>query len=74
VTIRLNLSEQMAARGWTPYKLAQELQRVAGLTEPVAYRWVRGEVKQIKLSTLDAVCQVLECQPGDILEYVKRKR
>ncbi len=29
-----------------------------------------GKVKAIRFSTLNKICQVLECQPGDILEYV----
>lgn len=28
-----------------------------------------GKVKAIRFSTLDAICEVLGCQPGDILEY-----
>ena len=28
-----------------------------------------GKVKAIRFSTLDAICKVLNCQPGDILEY-----
>ena len=28
-----------------------------------------GKVKAIRFSTLDAICEVLDCQPGDILEY-----
>ncbi|PEE02976.1 helix-turn-helix domain-containing protein, partial [Bacillus pseudomycoides] len=28
-----------------------------------------GKVKAIRFSTLDAICRVLNCQPGDILEY-----
>lgn len=28
-----------------------------------------GKVKAIRFSTLEAICQVLHCQPGDILEY-----
>ncbi len=30
-----------------------------------------GKVKAVRFSTLDAICEVLECQPGDILEYQK---
>lgn len=30
-----------------------------------------GKVKAIRFSTLDAICKVLDCQPGDILEYVQ---
>ncbi len=32
-----------------------------------------GKAKAIKLSTLDAICNVLNCQPGNILEYRKAK-
>jgi putative transcriptional regulator len=28
-----------------------------------------GKAKAIRLSTLEAICQALDCQPGDILEY-----
>ncbi len=30
-----------------------------------------GKVKAIRFSTLDAICHVLKCQPGDILEYIE---
>lgn len=30
-----------------------------------------NKAKAIRLSTLDAICKALECQPGDILEYVE---
>ena len=30
-----------------------------------------GKVKAIRLRTLDAICKVLNCQPGDILEYAE---
>ncbi len=30
-----------------------------------------GKAKGIRFDTLDAICQILNCQPGDILEYVK---
>ena len=29
-----------------------------------------GKVKAVRFSTLDAICDVLDCQPGDILEFV----
>ncbi len=29
-----------------------------------------GKAKAIRFSTLNAICKVLECQPGDIIEYV----
>lgn len=30
-----------------------------------------GKAKAVRFSTLEAICKVLDCQPGDILEYVK---
>ena len=33
-----------------------------------------GQVKAIRFSTLDAICHVLKCQPGDILEYIDNEK
>jgi putative transcriptional regulator len=33
-----------------------------------------GKAKAIRFSTLDTICNVLECQPGDILEYVNEEQ
>lgn len=33
-----------------------------------------GKAKAIRFSTLEAICKVLDCQPGDILEYVSDKK
>jgi len=30
-----------------------------------------GKIKAIRFSTLEAICKVLKCQPGDIMEYVE---
>ena len=32
-----------------------------------------GKAKAIRLSTLDAICKALECQPGDVLEYQNKE-
>lgn len=32
-----------------------------------------GKISAIRFSTLEAICEVLNCQPGDILEYVREK-
>lgn len=34
----------------------------------------QGKVKAIRFSTLDAICLALDCQPGDILEYVEQEK
>ena len=33
-----------------------------------------GKAKAIRFSTLDAICKALDCQPGDILEYVENNK
>lgn len=33
-----------------------------------------GKAKAIRFSTLEAICKILECQPGDILEYIPDER
>ncbi|WP_297098674.1 helix-turn-helix transcriptional regulator [uncultured Draconibacterium sp.] len=32
-----------------------------------------GKAKAVRFSTLEAICEALDCQPGDILEYVEEK-
>ncbi|MEE3853489.1 helix-turn-helix transcriptional regulator [Gordonia sp. LSe1-13] len=41
-----------------------------GLTPANVSVLKNGRAKAIRFSTLDAMCRVLECQPGDILEFV----
>lgn len=48
-----------------------ELTERVGLTMANISLLKNGKVKAIKLSTLEKICEVLECQPGDILEYIK---
>ena len=48
-----------------------ELTERVGLTMANVSLLKNGKVKAIKLSTLEKICEVLDCQPGDMLEYVK---
>ncbi len=48
-----------------------ELTERVGLTMANISLLKNGKVKAIKLSTLEKICEVLDCQPGDILEYIK---
>ena len=41
------------------------------LSEKVGVSMKTGKISAIRFSTLEAICEVLNCQPGDILEYVK---
>ena len=46
------------------------LARAVGVTEANLSLLKSGKVKGIRFSTLEAICQALDCQPGEILEYV----
>lgn len=46
-----------------------ELSKEVGITMANISILKNGRAKAIRLSTLDAICRALECQPGDILEY-----
>lgn len=55
----------MAKRKMRSKLLAQKL----GITEANLSILKTGKAKAIRFSTLEAICEVLECQPGDILEF-----
>jgi len=46
-----------------------ELSERVGITMANLSMLKNGKVKAIRLSTLEAICRILDCQPGDILEY-----
>lgn len=48
---------------------SKELAEAIGITEQNLSILKTGKAKAIRLSTLDAICTYLQCQPGDILEY-----
>jgi putative transcriptional regulator len=50
-----------------------ELSEIVGITESNLSILKTGKSKAIKISTLDAICEALKCQPGNILEYRKAK-
>lgn len=63
--IIINLDVMLARRKMRSNELAEKI----GLT-PVNLSILKtGKVKAIRLSTLEAICKELQCQPGDILEY-----
>ena len=46
-----------------------ELSDKVGITQPNLSILKQGKAKAIKLSTLESICNILDCQPGDILEF-----
>ena len=48
-----------------------ELSKRVGITIVNLSRLKQGNVKGIRYSTLNKICEILECKPGDILDYKK---
>lgn len=65
MTIIINLDVMLAKRKMRSNELAQAI----GITEQNLSILKTGKAKAIRLSTLNAVCQYLACQPADILEF-----
>ncbi len=65
MTININLDVILAKRKMK----SNELAKLVGITEQNLSILKTGQARAIRVSTLDAICKHLECQPGDILEY-----
>ena len=65
MAIILRLDRVMADRKMSLNELSEKV----GISNVNLSNLKTGKVKAIRFSTLDAICKVLECQPGDILEY-----
>ena len=63
--IVINIDVMLARRKMSSGELAQKV----GITPANLSILKCGKAKAVRLSTLDALCQALECQPGDLLEY-----
>ncbi|AEM71802.1 transcriptional regulator, XRE family [Allomuricauda ruestringensis DSM 13258] len=66
MAIIVNLNVVMAKRKMSLNELSEKV----GLTLANLSILKTGKAKAIRFSTLESICNVLECQPGDILEYV----
>lgn len=67
MAIEVNLSMMLAKRKMSMTELADKV----GITLANLSVLKTGKAKAIRFSTLEAICEALDCQPGDILEYVK---
>jgi len=68
--IVVNLDVMMARRKMSLNELSERV----GLTLSNLSILKTGKAKAIRFSTLEAICEVLDCQPADILEYVPEKK
>ena len=63
--IVINVDVMLAKRKMSVTELSEKV----GLTMANVSLLKNGKVKAIKLSTLNKICEILQCQPGDILKY-----
>ena len=63
--IIVNLDVMLAKRKTSVTQLSQQV----GITMANISILKNGRAKAVKLETLDRICRVLDCQPGDLLEY-----
>jgi putative transcriptional regulator len=67
--IVVDFEEQRAAKGLTVAQLADRI----GITQANLFVLKSNRGRAIRFSTLEALCEVLDCQPGDILTFVTDK-
>lgn len=65
MAIIVNIDVMMAKRKISSQELAEKI----GITQANLSILKTGKAKAVRFSTLEAVCNALDCQPGDILEY-----
>lgn len=67
--IELNIMPMLKAKGRTRYWLAKE----TGMSYPSITRLVNGETRAVRMETIEALCEVLECTPDDLflIDYDK---
>lgn len=69
MAIIVNLDVMMAKRKMSLNELSEKV----GLTLSNLSILKTGKAKAIRFNTLEAICEALNCQPADILEYVEKK-
>jgi putative transcriptional regulator len=65
MAIKVNLDLMLVKRNMTLTELSEEV----GVTISNLSILKTGKAKAVRFSTLNAICEALDCQPGDILEY-----
>lgn len=63
--IRISIDQMLAKRGMSVGEFADAI----GITPANVAVLKNGRAKAVRFSTLDAICRVLDCQPGDLLHY-----
>lgn len=70
MAIIVNVDVMLAKRKMSVTELSERV----GITMANISILKNGKAKAIKMSTLNQICKALQCQPGDILEYVEDEK
>ena len=65
--IKFKLKVMLAVRGMTQKELAEK----TGIRPPTISAIAVGSIKHLPVEALDKICNVLDCQPADLMEYVR---
>ncbi len=68
--ITINLDIMLAKRKMQ----LKELSEIVGVSVVNLSILKQGKVRAIRFSTLEAICEALDCQPGDIIEYISHTK
>lgn len=68
--IIVNLDVMLAKRKMRSNELAEQI----GITTANLSILKTGKARAIRFSTLEAICEILECQPADIMEYIPEEK
>lgn len=69
MSIKVNLDKILKEKGMTSTELCKKV----GITNANLSILKTGKARAVRFSTLESICNILNCQPGEILEYVRDK-
>ncbi|MDO4429631.1 MAG: helix-turn-helix transcriptional regulator [Atopobiaceae bacterium] len=67
--IVLHIDDLARSRGCT----VQEMADAIGISRVNMSKLKNGNVRALRFSTLESICEFFDCQPGDVIEYVKEE-
>ena len=69
MAIIVNLDVMLAKRKMTSLELSQRI----GMTQANLSILKTGKAKAVRMSTMNEICKILKCQPGDLFEFVEER-
>ena len=65
---KIDVLQKLSDAGWNTYRIRKEKL----ISEPAVQKIRKGQM--VGISTLDAICSALNCQPGDVIEHVSETK